>query len=68
MGGLFSGPPHKPKPIATPPVPDPPPVPVVSDEAEEFGLAEQKRASTIGKTFITGNLTPKSTGKKKVLG
>ena len=65
MGGLFGS---KPKPVVAPPVPDPPPVPVVSDEAEEFALAEQKRASSIGKTFLTGNLSPRSTGRKRTLG
>ena len=65
MGGLLGG---KAKVVKPPPVPDPPPVPVVSDEAEEFSLAEQKRASGIGKTFLTGNLTPKSTEKRKTLG
>ncbi len=66
MSGLFGG--DTPKEVKAPPVPEPPPVPVVSDEAEEFALAEQKRASGIGKTFLTGPLTPKSTTKKKVLG
>ena len=66
MGGLFGG--GKPKVVKPPPVPDPPPVPVVSSEAEEFTLAEQRKRSGISKTFLTGNLTPKSTGKKKTLG
>ena len=64
MGGLFD----KPKEITPPPVPDPPPVPVVSDEAEEFAIKEQRKKSGFQDTFLTGNLTPKSTGKKKLLG
>jgi hypothetical protein len=64
MGGLFS----KPKTVKAPPVPPPPPVPVVSGEAEEFAAREERKKSGIAKTFITGNLTPKSTGKKTTLG
>jgi len=65
MGGLFG---DKPKEVKPPPVPDPPPVPVVSSEAEEFAAKEERRKSGISKTFLTGNLTPKSTGKKQLLG
>ena len=64
MGGLFS----KPKTVKAPPVPPPPAVPVVSDEAEEFEAAEIRKRSGFRKTFLTGNLTPRSTGKKKLLG
>jgi len=65
MGGLFGG---KPKEVKPPPVPDPPPVPVVSDEAEEFAIREQQKRSGASKAFLVGNLTPKSTGRKKTLG
>ena len=65
MGGIFGG---KPKKVKPPPVPAPPPVPVVSDESEEFAIKEQRKRSGISKTFLTGNLTPKSTGKKTTLG
>ena len=57
-----------PEPVKPPPVPDPPPVPVVSSEAEEFAAKEERRKSGVSKTFLTGNLTPKSTGKKTTLG
>ena len=66
MGGILGG--SKPKEVKPPPVPDPPPVPVVSDEAEKFTAREERRKSSIAKTFITGNLSPKSTGKKTTLG
>ena len=65
MGNLFGG---KPKEVKPPPVPDPAPVPVVSDEAGEFAAKEERKKSGISKTFLTGNLTPKSTGKKQLLG
>lgn len=65
MGGLFGG---KPKTVKAPPVPDPPPIPVVSDESEEFAIKEQQKRSGVRQTFLTGNLTPKTTGKKRTLG
>ena len=64
MSGLLGGG----KTIKAPPVPDPPPVPVVSDEAEEFAAREERRRSGISRTFLTGNLTPKSKGLKTTLG
>lgn len=64
MGGLFGG---KPKEIKAPPVPPPPAIPVVQDEAAEFAVKEQARKSGFQQTFLTGNLTPKPTGKKKLL-
>ena len=57
-----------PDPIKPPPVPDPPPIPVVGEEPEEFALKEKQRKSGAEKTFLTGSLTPKSSGKKAVLG
>ena len=68
MGGFLGIGGKKPKEVKPPPVPDPPPIPVVSDEAEEFAIRSLRKKSGISKTFITGNLTPKSTGKKKTLG
>ena len=64
MSGLFGKTPE----VKAPPVPDPPPVPVVSSEQEEFTAREERRKSGLSKTFLTGNLTPKSTGKKTTLG
>ena len=64
MGGLFGA---EPEPVKPPPVPEPPPVPTVSDEAGETAIKEQKRKSGVSKTFLTGQLTPKTT-KKTVLG
>ena len=64
MSGLF----QKPKTVKAPPVPEPAPVPVVSDEADEFTANEMRKRSGINKTFLTGNLSPKSTGKKTTLG
>ncbi len=64
MGGLLD----KPKTVEAPPVPDPPPVPVAEDKAAEDAMKAQRRKSGFSKTFLTGNLTPTSTGKKKFLG
>ncbi len=66
MGGLFS--PPKSEPIKAPPVPPPLPIPEVQEEAEEFALKEKVGRSGFEQTFLTGSLTPKSTGKKKTLG
>ncbi|GAF78492.1 unnamed protein product [marine sediment metagenome] len=65
MGGLLGG---KPKEVKPPPVPPPPPVPEVQEEAEEFALKEKRGRSGFEQTFLTGSLTPKTTGKKKRLG
>jgi hypothetical protein len=65
MSGLLG---DTPEAIKAPAVPEPPPVPVVQDEAEEFALREEKKKSGFQSTFLTGNLTPKSTGKKSLLG
>ena len=64
MGGLFGG---GGKTVKAPPVPEPPPVPIASDEAEDFAVKEQQKKSGASKTFLTGNLTPKYTGKKRSL-
>ncbi len=69
MGGFLGiGGKSKPKEVQAPPVPPPPPVPVVQEEAEEFALQEKRGRSGFEQTFLTGSLTPKSTGKKKLLG
>ena len=65
MGGVFGG---EPKEVTPPPVPAPPPIPTATDESEEFAIKEERRRSGLGKTFLTGNLSPKSTGKKTTLG
>jgi len=65
MGSVFGG---KPKKVTPPPVPDPPPIPVASTEAEDFAAKQQAKKSGATKAFLTGNLTPKSSGKKKTLG
>jgi hypothetical protein len=57
-----------PEEVKPPPVPDPPPVPVKQTEAEEFALKEERGKSGFKSTFLTGNLTPKDTGRKKFLG
>ncbi len=67
MSGLLGGAPDI-EPIKPPPVPDPPPIPVVSDEAGDFAAKEQRRRSGFRQTFLTGSLTPKSTGKKTTFG
>jgi len=65
MSGLIGG---GAKEVKAPPVPAPPPIPTVSSDAEEFAIKEERRKSGSAKTFLTGNLSPKSTGKKKTLG
>ena len=65
MGSLLGG---GGKTVKAPPVPEPSPVPIASDEAEDFAAKEQQKKSGASKTFLMGNLTPKSTSKKKVLG
>ena len=65
MGSVFGG---SPDPIEAPPVPEPAPVPQVQSEAEEFAIKDERKRSGLSKTFLTGNLTPKSTGKKTTLG
>jgi hypothetical protein len=65
MGSIFGG---TPDPIEAPPVPEPAPIPVVQDEAQEFAVQEERARSGISKTFLTGNLKPKAAGKKSTLG
>ena len=63
MGDAIGG-----KPVKAPPVPEPEALPIVSDEAEDFTMKQAVANSGYAGTILTGNLTPKSTGKKKTLG
>lgn len=62
MGGLFS----KPKSVKAPPVPPPVAIPEVGEEVEDW--ARRQRPSGRRKTFLTGDLVPEFTGKKRELG
>ena len=55
------------KPVAAPPVPAPEAIP---DTSPETGDAEKKAYYKKGRraTFITGDLEPRTTGKKTLLG
>ena len=57
----------KAKTVKTPEVPDPP---VIPEAGEEAGDLERKNIYRGGKskTFLTGELEPMPTGKKKLLG
>ena len=63
MGGLFS----KPKAVKAPPVPDPAPIPEVSDDTGDEAMRKAVKESSRAKTKITGNLRPMS-AKKSSLG
>ena len=62
MGGVFKKAPEAPDPPAPAAIPD------KTDDAEEFALKEERRRSGSAKTFLTGNVAPKSTGRKTTLG
>ena len=64
MSGAFD----TPKKIAPPPVPDPPPVPIKDEDTGDQAVKAQQKKSGARKAFKVGNLTPKSTGKKRFLG
>ena len=65
MSGLLGGEPEK---VTPPPVPEPAPLPTVDDKAgDEVAKAEQRKSGA-SSAFLVGNLTPKSTGKKRFLG
>ena len=66
MAFIFGG--GKSKVVQAPPVPDPPPIPVVSDEAGDLAAKQERKKSGIAQTFLTGSLKPTSTGKKTTLG
>jgi hypothetical protein len=67
MSGLLGGG-SKPKPIDPPEPPEPVATPVVSSETDDFEAKQAKKRSAFGKSIVAGNITPKSSGKKKVLG
>ena len=60
MSGLFdSG-----KPVQAPPVPKTPPVPTVDEQVED--IARKKRPRGREETFLTGDLIPQTTKKRKL--
>lgn len=61
MGGLFG----RPKVVKPPKPPPPPALPDVGAEPEE--IARRKRPRGRRETFLTGDLIPIDTGKKKGL-
>jgi hypothetical protein len=66
-GGLFN--PKTPKAIVPPEPPDPAAVPTVEgDIASDFEIKGERARSGLSKTFLTGNLSPSATGKKKKFG
>jgi hypothetical protein len=65
-GGLFN--PETPKAIKPPEPPAPPDPAAISltqGDASDFEIRGERARSGISKTFLTGNLSPSSTGKKK---
>lgn len=62
MGGLFSSPKVTKAPAVQPPVA----IPDIGEEPSEF--ARRRRPRGRRETFLTGDLVPSETGKKKVLG
>lgn len=61
MGGLLSDP----KTVKAPPVPITPPIPTV-DEEEVGTEARRKRPRGRRETFLTGDLVPETTKKRKL--
>lgn len=59
MGGHSASAPH---------VPNPPPIPEVGPETEDWAQKQARRKQGFSKTIITGELVPMGTGKKTVLG
>lgn len=62
MGGMFG----RPKVVKPPPPPPPPAIPDVGEEVED--IARRRRPRGRRETFLTGDLVPMATGKKRVLG
>ena len=62
MGGIFP----TPRSVKAPPVSPPPAIPDVGKEPSEFARRRAPRGRR--ETFLTGDLVPSETGKKKVLG
>jgi hypothetical protein len=58
----------KPKKVAPPPVPAPQAIPETAQETGEDEMKKALKRSGYSKTILAGSLTPKSTGKKTVLG
>jgi len=56
----------EPKAVKPPPVPPPQAIPEVAEEAKD--IARRRRPKGRQETFLTGNLIPETTGKKKLLG
>jgi hypothetical protein len=58
----------KPKAVKAPPVPAPATIPDTAPEAGEDEAKRVRRQMGYQKQILTGNLTPKSTGKRTTLG
>lgn len=57
--------------MGRPRVPAPPPpvaIPEVSEEAPEYAMRAARRRRGFERTLMMGELTPRTTGKKTVLG
>ena len=54
--------------IKTPPVPAPPAIPVLDEQAGNRLAKKTKQKSGYQKTILTGDLVPELTGKKTTLG
>lgn len=59
---------EKPKTVKPPIVPEPEPVPEVTEEVTDEEKRRARRRSGRRKTIITGELEPKTVGKKTLLG
>lgn len=62
MGGL------KPKTVKAPAVPEPEPIPEVSEEVTDIEKRRAVRRRGRRQTVLTGELIPEATGKKRLLG
>jgi hypothetical protein len=51
-----------------PPTPPPQAIPTTDENTGDFAMKEELKKSGYAKTILTGNLVPKSTGKKTTLG
>ena len=64
MGQIFGG---KPKKVTPPPLPEPAPMPEVTEEVGETAIKRARRRKGYAKTIITGALEPPAR-KKTILG